>query len=94
MDFLATLFSWLVFAAGVSAVLAAALWALGWSVIKVFKMLRVWHVICLAVSIRLHGENYADRQFWWAIKERASRSNYSAKTIADYAMSHATKEPT
>lgn len=76
-------------ATGALMLIGFMLWALGWAVVQVFKWLKVWHVICLAVSIRLHGEEFADSQFWWAIKERASRSNTSARIISDYALEHA-----
>ena len=73
--------------AGAAILIAGMLWVFGWAIVKVYKMLRIWHVICLALSIRLHGKDYADQQFWWAIKERASRGAYHAKIISDYALS-------
>lgn len=78
--------------AGASMLIAGMLWTLGWAVVKVYKMLRVWHVICLAVSIRVHGKDYADTQFWWAIGERASKGAYHAKLISDYALAAAPKD--
>ena len=89
METSAVIYHWLVIAAGTATVLAGVLYVLAWAVVKVYKMLGIWHVICLAISIRLHGKEYADRQFWWAIQERASRSQFAAKTIADYANSFA-----
>lgn len=71
------------------ALICAALWGAGWTAVQLFKAFKIWHVICLAISIRLHGKDYADRQFWWAIEERAKRSDLDAKIISNHAMKHA-----
>ena len=85
-EFAASLFSYGVLLAGSLAVLALVLWAIAWSLVQLFKWLKVWHVLCLAVSVRLHGKKFADNQFWWAIKERVDGREWKAKSIADYAM--------
>lgn len=70
--------------------LFAALLALGaYAVNEVMKFLKVWHIYMLAVSIKLHGKDYADQQFWWAVKERASKGDYFARMVAGFAMEHA-----
>lgn len=79
--------------AGALALVAGAMFCAGWSVVQCFKMAKVWHVICLALSVRLHGKDFADQQFWWAIKERASKSYGGARIIAEYAQRHAKQNP-
>ena len=94
MQMTAQVFMWLAFVVGSIALFTALLWGLAWLLARILQALKIWHVLCLAVSIRLHGKEHADSQFWWAISEKASRSRWSAKNIADYAMEHAPPEKT
>lgn len=77
---------------GVIVLFAALLVAAAYAVNTIMEYRGVWRVYMLAVSIRMHGKDHADNQFWWAIKERARKSDWAAKMIANYAMEHAPKE--
>lgn len=89
LEFSANVFYWIVIAAGAFGAFAFALFALGWSLVRVFEMLKVWHTLCLAIGVLLHGSQYRDSLFWGAVKERASKSGFRAKNIADFAMKQA-----
>ena len=86
LEFSANVFYWIVIAAGAIAAFAFALFALGWAAYRLLEMLKVWHTLCLAIGVQLHGSQYRDSLFWGAVKERASKSGFSAKNIADFAM--------
>jgi hypothetical protein len=91
MQLSAAIFSWIIIVAGGIATFAFALLALGWAVVRLFEMLKVWHTLCLAIGVQLHGSKYRDSLFWGAVKERASNSAFAAKLIADFAMKHSGK---
>jgi hypothetical protein len=62
-----------------------SVWALGrWQELS---------VVMLCLAFIKHGKNYKDRLFWEAIADRASRSRFAAKTIADFAMKKAPGSP-
>jgi hypothetical protein len=69
----------------------AVLFGLAWFAHKAMKITKVWHFYSLAVSMRLHGKA-ADRLFWQAIHEKASRSRREATMIASVAMQNAPEE--
>jgi hypothetical protein len=72
---------------------AAVLWALGWAVVKVMKLLRVWHLFVLAVAVRMHGKDYAERLFWQAVAERAGSHRLEADNIIRVVNQHAPEGP-
>jgi hypothetical protein len=62
-----------------------SVWALGrWQELS---------VVMLCLAFLRHGKDYRDRLFWEAVSDRASRSRFSAKTIADFAMKKAPGSP-
>ena len=76
---------------GVLCIFALMSFASAWFFASILKYCKVWYVMWLGVSIRLHDKDFSDNQFWWAIQERASRSQFAAQQIAAYALKYAPK---
>jgi ABC-type antimicrobial peptide transport system permease subunit len=92
METITYIFNGLALVIGCLGLFAGLLFGSAWIVHKVMDGLKIWHIYMLAVSIRLHGKDYSDRQFWEAIAEKASKGRFFAKMIADYANQHAPDE--
>lgn len=70
---------------GATLAITGTLWALGRALVKLWEILKVWHVLTLCIGVLRHGRDYRDQIFWRAIRERVSGSRFSAKLIADFA---------
>lgn len=86
MDIAFEIFRVLCMCFGATVAIAAALWALGRSLVWLWKMLKVWHVLTLCLGVLRHGRDYRDQIFWQAIRERVDGSRFTAKLIAEFAL--------
>ena len=87
MDVAFEIFKVLCITLGATLTIAGMLWAVGRSLVWLWEMLKVWHVLTLCIGVLRHGRDYRDRIFWQAVRERVDGSRFSAKMIADFAHS-------
>ena len=85
MDIAFEIFKVLCMTLGATLALAGMLWAVGRSLVWLWEMLKVWHVLALCIGVLRQGRDSRDQVFWRAIRERVDGSRFSAKLISDFA---------
>ena len=85
MEITATVFWTISTAVGALMMFGLLLWLGGHVLVKVLKLLKVWHTLLLVVAVAVKGKAYRDKLFWEAIREHIGDHKFAAKNVAGFA---------